>query len=528
MTTVLIAEDEPEVRSYLGLALTCEGYKVEFAEDGSEVVRFLENNVNKVSVLLLDLLMPRKNGFTTLKEVRKAWPSLPVITISGMCTSANIASIMNDGAFDFLAKPIGHRELLQAVQSAIDSSCAHILAKAAEANARPSNSCFHASPCTWSQGIEPLLGRLGTSDVPVLLRGETGVGKEVLARKLHEGSKRAGQPFFKLNCAALPAELVESELFGYERGAFTGAFKATLGKFEMANNGTILLDEIGDMDFKLQAKLLQVLQDQEFLRLGAKVSTRVDVRVMAATHCDLEKAIEAGRFREDLYYRLNIVEIHVPPLRERKDEILRLAELFLRKYSPVESIELPSRLRHSLLEYDWPGNIRELENTIRRYLVFRNPELISADLKRKARTTFPMASSAFREDPPACVWAGAPPTPPVITLPMPDSQDDQSRHTTSGAVPRMHPSTLHQRPSKETSTSSCTRMNSRRHDSPPHPSVLAEVDKAHKTAEREAILMALNSTLWNRKLAAKLLKIDYKALLYKMKKLKIGSHADQC
>src|SRR5262249_43277096 len=180
--------------------------------------------------------------------------------------------------------------------------------------------------------IESRLAQIGASDVPVLLQGETGAGKEVLARRLHAFSSRADKPFLKLNCAALPSELVESELFGYERGAFTGAFKSTPGKFEMANGGTILLDEIGDMDFRLQAKLLQVLQDREFHRLGTAETVKVNVRVMAATHCDLETAIRDGRFREDLFYRLNVVTIQVPPLRERQDEILPLFKHFAEKY----------------------------------------------------------------------------------------------------------------------------------------------------------------------------------------------------
>ena len=521
--TVLIAEDEPEVRNYLGLALTCEGYKVEFAEDGVEVVRFLERNQSEISVLLLDLVMPRRDGFTTLKHVRHEWPALPVITISGMCTPANIASVMKDGAIDFLSKPVGHGELLRAVQTALDSSSAHKPAEPGEWNARAATSHLHAPGCTWSEGVEPLLGRLGGSDVPVLLRGETGVGKEVLARKLHERSKRTGQPFLKLNCAALPTELVESELFGYEKGAFTGAFKTTPGKFEMANHGTILLDEIGDMDFKLQAKLLQVLQDQEFLRLGAKNSSRVDVRIMAATHCDLEQAIELGRFREDLYYRLNIVEIHVPPLRERKEEIISLAQFFLRKHSPADSIQLPPRLRQALLEHDWPGNVRELENVIRRFLVFRSADLISAELKRKARTILSVGS------PDLDTLASKPIRSETENIRetehLPTSDPETGNHLHAPSAEGAGPSAVGlQSAFEQRSTASLKgSTNPGLPDSIRHSSILAEVDEARKTAEAQAILAALNSTLWNRKLAAKLLQVDYKALLYKMKKLNIGT-----
>jgi two-component system response regulator AtoC len=284
---------------------------------------------------------------------------------------------------------------------------------------------------------------------------------------------RAAHPFLKLNCAALPSELVESELFGYERGAFTGAFKNTPGKFEMANHGTILLDEIGDMDFKLQAKLLQVVQDHEFLRLGAKETVKVDVRVMAATHCNLEQAIVEGRFREDLYYRLNIIDIQIPPLRERRDEILPLADFFLRAHATPDkpALELTPGLRDALLEHEWSGNIRELENVIRKYLVLRNADVVAEDLVRRAQKR----SLALRSS--------------------------SSKTQSSAGI-------LDDKMAKD--------------DGPAQPSVLKGVNNAHRAAEAEVIIAALNSALWNRKQAAALLKIDYKALLYKMKKLGIG------
>ena len=245
MHTILVAEDEPEVRNYLGLALNCEGYAVEFAENGEEVVHCLERNKAGYSLLLLDLIMPVKDGFEALKEVRLGWPALPVITLSGSCTPANVATVLKGGAFDFLSKPVSHEDLSRAIHTALGA--------ASEArdfygsDIQLQHNCCVPQQGTWSQRVESLLERVGAADVPVLLRGETGVGKEVLARELHQRSKRAGRPFLKLNCAALPSELVESELFGYERGAFTGAIKTTPGKFEMANSGTILLDEIGDL-----------------------------------------------------------------------------------------------------------------------------------------------------------------------------------------------------------------------------------------------------------------------------------------
>src|SRR5439155_3065449 len=225
------------------------------------------------------------------------------------------------------------------------------------------------------KSVEPLLRQIGGSEVPVLIQGETGVGKEVIARQLCSQSPRANKVFFKLNCAALPSELVESELFGYERGAFTGAFQRKPGMFEMADGGTILLDEIGDMDVRLQAKLLQVLQDHEFQRIGGKDTIKVDVRVIAATHRDLEKAIHERTFREDLYYRLNVVNLHVPPLRERKEDIVALADFLLRKHvKPGVAIPtITSELRAALLAWDWLGSVRWLENSARKLLIFQDP-----------------------------------------------------------------------------------------------------------------------------------------------------------
>jgi two-component system response regulator AtoC len=403
---------------------------------------------------------------------------------------------MRNGAIDFLPKPVSHDELCKAIERALPSTVARARVPASAREDSPATPPLGA----WSQKLEALLQRIGSSDVPVLLQGETGVGKEVIARKLHSRSYRAARPFLKLNCAALPGELVESELFGYERGAFTGAFKNTPGKFEMAEGGAILLDEIGDMEVKLQAKLLQVLQDREFLRLGAKEVSKVDVRVMAATHCDLEKAIGEGRFREDLYYRLKIIDIHIPPLRSRQDEILPLAEYFIRSYATVNepALEIPSSLRAALIDHSWPGNVRELENVMRKYLVLRNPELVVDELMHKSRKR-PFAGIGGRavgtEDASSLVSAHS------------GNPRFVSESPASAARPPLPPATEEEAPeSSET----------------PDTSILSQVSTAHKAAEAEAILAALHSTLWNRKQAAALLHIDYKALLYKMKKLGIG------
>jgi two-component system response regulator AtoC len=482
METILVAEDEPEVRNYLGTALGCHGYAVEFAQDGDEALQYVRAPHNKISLLLLDIVMPCKDGFQALEGIREIRPDLPVIMLSGASSASNIVRAMKAGAVDFVTKPVYHQELCAAVQRALPPSTS----RSAATSSRPKSESARISLASegWSQKIETLVQKVGSSDVPVLLQGETGVGKEVLARKLHAQSPRAGRPFLKLNCAALPSELVESELFGYDRGAFTGAFKSTPGKFEMANGGTILLDEIGDMDFRIQAKLLQVLQDREFLRLGANEVSKVDVRVMAATHTDLEKAIAEGRFRQDLYYRLNVITIHMPPLRDRPDEILQLADYFIQLHATHGDppVQIPPVLRDALLEYRWPGNVRELENVMRRYLVLRNPEALARDLLLQGnKARFAVRPNETRSgvasvDPPqdAAVARSA-----ILDQGIASDEADES-------------------------------------------SILKKVDSAHKAAEADVIVAALNAALWNRKKAAASLNIDYKALLYKMKRLGIG------
>jgi two-component system response regulator AtoC len=443
--TILVGDDEPESRQFLEMALRYQGYGVKLAEDGQEVLNCLQAN-QWVSAVLLDLFMPGKNGLDTLREIRSRDWDLPVIMVSGAPAPVNIVEAMKSGATGFLGKPLDHGDLRTALQNAVQG--------------RPEREAAAGrwSPCM--REVYAAAAQIGRSEVPVLIQGETGSGKEVLARYLHSLSPRANGPFVKLNCAALPAELVESELFGYERGAFTGAFQRKPGMFEMANGGTLLLDEIGDMDFKLQAKLLQVLQDHEFQRLGGKETVRVDVRVIAATHNDLEKSIVTGAFRQDLYYRLNVVSLYMPPLRERKEDIVPLADFLLEKYNAdsVPPPEITPALRQAMLLHDWPGNVRELENVIRKLTVIRDVDLIVQDLM--ARST-----RKFRPLAPA-------PVPPLQTELVPVSA-----------------------------------------------SILAQVTRAKQQAETEAILTALNATRWNRKKAAALLKIDYKALLYKMKKL---------
>ncbi len=504
-STILIAEDEPEVRNYLRLALRSEAYNVEFVEDGEEVLTYLSSKRMNLSLLLLDILMPRRDGIETLQEVRKFHPDLPVIMMSGLTSPLTIVDAMKRGATDFLPKPITHEHLRATIQRTLGLSAVE-----AKSTAASGKQVSFVSGDVWTKKLDTLLECISGSDVPVLMQGETGVGKEMLARQIHARSSRANKPFLKLNCAALPAELVESELFGYDRGAFTGAFKNNPGKFEMADGGTILLDEIGDMDVRIQAKLLQVLQDKEFIRLGSKECTRVDVRVIAATHCDLEKAITEGRFREDLYYRLNVVNIVIPPLRERKDEIIPLAEYFLSKHGlpGIDAPELLPVLRDALLNHDWPGNIRELENVVRKFLVVRGAASIADDLIKKTRRRKESSVEYGNGFGMIDRRAGTNGTKP----------EDQSRRVSppqnqaeSRPLPVERAGPVEVAPPVEQSP-----------EPPAAPSALRKLTEERRDAEAQVIVAALNRSLWNRKQAATLLQVDYKALLYKMKKLGIG------
>ena len=469
--TILVGEDELEVRGYLEMALKCLGYTVELAQDGDEVLSCLQTSRCDISAVLLDIMMPNRDGIETLRDIRRIDPNLPVIIVSGASSSMNIVTAMKAGATDFLCKPVVHEDLQKAISRAVNLKPSEYT-RPQRNTAAPTKAFLGSNPRM--KEIQALIGQIGWSEAPVLIQGETGSGKEVIARELHAQSPRAGKPFLKLNCAALPSELVESELFGYERGAFTGAFQKKAGMFEMADGGTILLDEIGDMDVKLQAKLLQVLQDHEFQRIGGKETVKVNVRVMAATHRDLEQSIIDRQFREDLYYRLNVINLHLPALRERKEDIIPLAEFLLKRHVPAgeEIPDLDPALKHAMMVYQWPGNVRELENFVRRFTIFRDAGVLTRELQaksaRKLLTVTPIATAA------AGALPSAPPTVPAAIAP----------------------------PAAEA-------------ESP----ILEQVTKAKHLAETEAILAALNSTRWNRKQAAALLKIDYKALLYKMKKL---------
>jgi two-component system, NtrC family, response regulator AtoC len=455
---VLLAEDDPDVRSYLEMALRGQGYAIDVADDGEEALDILANTPG-IAAVLLDIVMPRRDGLDTLKEIRKIDAALPVIMVSGASSPLNVVEAMRHGANDFLGKPVNHSDLRKVLQSVLGTRTT-LAADASHAGTGGSRNMFLGANLQMKE-LESLLPQIGWSEAPALILGETGAGKEVLARELHTRSPRAKKQFLKVNCAALPSELVESELFGYERGAFTGAFQKKPGLFELADQGTIFLDEIGDMDFKLQAKLLQVLQDQEFQRLGGRETVRVNVRVIAATHKDLDRAIIDGTFRSDLYYRLNVINLRIPPLRERKEDIPQLTAFLIQKHSQgTPPVAITPVLRDTLINYDWPGNIRELENIVRKLVVFRDPDMVVKELRARIAR----------------------------------QRSYEQLHTTA------------------------VNSDSRTAGSK---TILEQVHKAKNEAETAAIITALDTTHWNRKRAAMLLKLDYKALLYKMKKLGI-------
>ncbi|ABC82421.1 sigma-54-dependent transcriptional regulator [Anaeromyxobacter dehalogenans] len=462
--TVLVIEDDDEARAPLCEFLGAAGYRVRAARGGGEALA--ELGAAPAGAVLLDLVMPEPDGFEVLRRVRERDPALPVIVLSALSQTEDVVRAMKLGATDYLPKPFDPAELELVLRRALDGR-GRARADAARNGAVPEAPDPGAIPLLSGamDRVRELVERIADTDVPVLLIGESGVGKDVIARRIHAESRRAARPFVKINCAALPGELLESELFGHEKGAFTGAHAEKPGKFELAHEGTIFLDEIGEMDPRLQAKLLQVLQDEEFYRVGGKRPVRVDARVVVATNRNLELAIRQGSFREDLFYRLNVVTVRVPPLRERKEEIGPLVRHFVRKYRERYQgglEEVPPEVMERFHAYDWPGNVRELENLVRRLVVLRDPAMVLGELG---------APRAAAGPPPANV---------------------ASNHVRPGASP-LHAALPEDAPLKDVAR------------------------RAARIAEREAILRALMRTGWNKRKAAKRLQVSYKALLYKIK-----------
>ncbi|WP_224362209.1 sigma-54-dependent transcriptional regulator [Hyalangium versicolor] len=528
---VLVVDDEESVRTFLAELLGNAGYQVRCASTGAQALEMLEGG--SFDAVLLDVVMPEMSGLEVLRHYRSSGGSAPVIVLSALAGADDAVRAMKMGASDYLSKPFSNDELEDVLARALGTRAparqaaapgpARQAAPAVLDSFNEARVLISTSPAM--RRARALVERIADTDVPVLLLGESGTGKEVIAREIHARSQRRSRPFIKVNCAALPGELLESELFGHERGAFTGATAEKPGKFELADQGTIFLDEIGEMAIRLQAKLLQVLQDEEFFRVGGKKSVRVDSRVVVATNRDLEKEIALGNFREDLYYRLNVVAIRLPPLRERMEDVVPLTDHFLKKYgrSYIQGVsELPSEILKAFTTYDWPGNVRELENMVRRLCVLKDPTLVLDELREgRAPASAPSLPTAY---------AGDEGLPPPTRAPAPEPEPVRPPPGSSVQVLEMPPrgGASVSPPVTEVPLNQMAPRYNNPFDipqpPPPPPSVpvgemsLKDIGKrAAMLAEREAILAMLQRTAWNKRKAAGKLRISYKALLYKIK-----------
>lgn len=442
--TVLVASPDQELGNDWHASLEEFGYSIIRVASVMELLERLSLAGTDLAAAVIDDTLLEGADVALLKQLRSRWPALSLILIVDSCVPARVLEASESGASEFLVKPVSPAELLSAMKHV--SPHTHPQERG---QASPADIVWGTSHC-FSE-IAALLRHVGPWDVPVLIEGETGVGKEVFARQIHAHSARAHQPFIKVDCATFPGELIESELFGFERGAFTGAVHSKPGRFELAQHGTILLDEIAEMDIDLQAKLLRVVQDHEFERLGGRTTVHVDVRILAATNRDLKREMRAGRFREDLYYRISAINVRIPPLRERAEDIRRLAEHLIRRHCPpgFPTPSIPPVLERAMLAYSWPGNVRELENFMQKYLILGQPELRARELEER-------------------------------------SAEEQFLDTASPQAPA---------------------------------SILDRVNLVRQEAEKNAIVGALHSAGWNRRRAAQALGLEYKALLYRMRKL---------
>jgi two-component system response regulator AtoC len=501
---VLIVDDDPAVCGMLRTFLGARGYRATTAASADEALqRFHGDHPDAV---LLDIVIPGSmDGLGTLAALKKIDPDVPVIAISGQGHANTVVQAMKLGAYDFVCKPFEDHEIEMLLATAMKQrQLSREVATLREQVKEQSRYTMLFGGGEHMAEVRDLIERVADTDVTVLIRGESGTGKEIVAHALHERSLRHDKPFVKVNCAALPTELLESELFGFEKGAFTGAIQQKPGKFEHANEGTIFLDEIGDMSVPLQAKLLQVLQDGEFSRLGGKNDVQVDVRVITATNRDLETAVASGEFREDLYFRLNVVAIVLPPLRERREEVPVLAEHFLKKYAAQYNkppVEISPELSRHFMEYSWPGNVRELENMIKRMVVLGSETPILTELRQPVSSVAAKAAAIAQPSLVSQVTASA--TYPAAAV----SAGDLPAAMVASAAPA----------SPEVTIPGVTQCAGAQTDGAVSVSLKDVARAAAREAERELILRMLTRTRWNRKEAAEILGISYKALLYKIK-----------
>ncbi len=372
MERILIVDDEESIRESVAGILGDEGYETRTAADGAEGLAAARAKESP-DLVLLDIAMPGRDGVDILAEMRRTHPELPVVMMSGHGTVETAVRATQLGAYDFIEKPLSVEKLLLTIQNALDRSRLQQENRTLRAQALRAHPILGTSEPM--QRLKEQIQLAAPTNGWVLITGENGTGKELVARQTHLHSKRAEGPFVEVNCAAIPEELIESELFGHEKGAFTGAIQQKIGRFQLADGGTIFLDEIADMSLKTQAKILRILQEHKFERVGGTETIEVDVRVIAATNKSLEKEIAEGHFREDLYYRLNVIPFHVPPLRERRDDIPLLAQAFADEFSRDSGMrpkKLGARALARLQSYAWPGNVRELRNLMER-LVLMTP-----------------------------------------------------------------------------------------------------------------------------------------------------------
>ncbi len=453
---ILVVDDEPSMLRYLQTVLELDAYRVSTASNGLDAVDKVQRETP--DLVLLDMVMPGADGLETLQRIREARPSTKVVMLSCVRDTRKVAQAMRLGAQDYLSKPVQKEEMDEVLRFCLLNTDPAAPGAGDVIEIGEGVHFFSATP--QMRQLRAHAMQVAKFDFPVLVLGESGTGKEVLARLIHKYSDRAHRTFLKVNCAAVPSELLESELFGYEPGAFTGANKSKPGKFELCNKGTLLLDEIGEMSPALQAKLLQVLQDGQFSRLGGRVTVQVDVRVLAATNINMPQAIAQKTFREDLYYRLNSFVLRMPSLRERREEIpmiLRHFMIHLADRYACAPLSISQRLVEACENYSWPGNIRELENFVKRYLVLGDESTAIAELQKATAQSPPKGSAAAVEEK------------------QPQSQPD-----------------------------------------------LKEMVRNLKNgAEMEVIAQVLEETAWNRKRAATKLNISYKALLYKIRQYDI-------
>jgi len=376
LPTVLIADDDRSIRTVLTQALGRSGYQVRCTSNAATLWRWVEDGEG--DLVITDVVMPDENGLDLIPRIKRVRPDLRVVVMSAQSTLMTAVKAAQRGAFEYLPKPFDLQELLAVVARALAAPSAAPTVPGPASDVEDELPLIGRSPAM--QEIYRTIARLTTADLTVMINGESGTGKELVARALHDYGRRRNGPFVAINMAAIPRELIESELFGHERGAFTGAMNRSLGRFEQASGGTLFLDEIGDMPPEAQTRLLRVLQDGEFTSVGGRQSIRANVRIIAATHRDLRAAIRAGSFREDLFYRLNVVPIRLPPLRERTEDISDLARHFLdrARADGLPGKSLDQEAVDALRAYRWPGNVRELENLMRRLAALCPDEVIGA------------------------------------------------------------------------------------------------------------------------------------------------------